>query len=103
MSSASVPVMGSDRGSAPAADVDDGMFWNSRVVVTAGEGSGRGQCVDERTAAATASRRGSRPVGTERFWPSIPVDRWPRTMVPAQVVGGNRTHHAETAVRRGQR
>ena len=90
--------------SAPAGDVGDVMFWSAGVVVTAGEDCGPELCLDERTAAATSSRRGSRPVGAKRFWPSIPAGRRRRrTVAPAQVVGGNRALHAETAIGRGQR
>ena len=102
MISASVHVLGAVRGGAPAGDVGDVMFWNAGVV-TAGEGRGPALCLDERAGAATAWRRGSRPVGAKRFWPSIPVDRWPRTAVCAEVVGGNRTRRAESAIGWGER
>ena len=52
----------------------------------------------ERKPAATAPQGGSRPIGAQSVWPSIPVDRWPQTAVCAQVMGGHRTFHAETAV-----
>ena len=52
----------------------------------------------ERKPAATAPQGGSRPVGAQSVWPSIPVDRSTRTAVCAQVMGGYRTFPAETGV-----